>query len=91
MPTMPSSARALALTLAAALASPTLADDPVSVPVATEPAVIESARLDPAVIEQAAGLELFGMSSAATTALIVVVIAVALTVTSSSDSQGIPP
>jgi hypothetical protein len=94
MTALPAAARALALALATALALPMLAEDPVVavVPPASDAAVIESARLDAAVIEQSAALEVFGLSSAASTALVVVVIAVVLTVaTSSGDSQGIPP
>jgi hypothetical protein len=94
---MSATARALALTVVAALAAPACADDavppapPAVEPATMEPAVIESAQLDPALIEQGAALELFGLSSAATTALIVLTVAVILTVTSSSDAEGIPP
>lgn len=86
--------RASSLALAVALALPALADDalPVPAPLAPEPAVIETARLDAAVIEEAAALEVFGLSSAASTALVFVVIAIAVTMaTDSGDPQGIPP
>lgn len=94
MTALPAAARAFALAVAAAVALPMLADESAIavVPPATDAAVIESARLDAAVIEQSAALEVFGLSSAASTALVVVVIAVVLTVaTSNGDSQGIPP
>ncbi len=87
-------ARVSSLTLAVALALPVLADDVVVVTAAavTEPAVIETAKLDAAVIEESAALELFGLSSAASTALVFIVIAVAVTMaTDSGDAQGIPP
>ena len=87
-------ARTLAFALGALIALPALADDAVMVAPATvpEPAVIESAKLDPAVIEQGAALEIFGLSSAASTALIFIVIAVVVTVaTDDGDPQGVPP
>jgi len=86
--------RAVALALAAALALPAIADDAVVVPppVPADAAVIESAQLDAAVVEQGAALELFGMSASASTALVFVVIAVSLVVlTANGDSQGVPP
>ena len=43
-------------------------------------------------LEEAAALEVFGLSSAASTALVFVVIAIAVTMaTDSGDPQGIPP
>ena len=87
-------ARASSLALAVVLALPALTDDAIVVtaPVAPQAAVIETAKLDAAVIEEAAALELFGLSSAASTALVFIVIAIVVTMaTESGDAQGIPP
>lgn len=90
--------RAIALALVAALALPALAEDlppvppaaPIAAPAAA-PAVIESAQLDVAAVEEGASLELFGLSSAETSALIFLVVAITITVATQGDAEGVPP
>lgn len=82
---------ALALLIGASLASTGALADETVVVAAEQAAVVETAKLDTAAVEQTAALELFGLSSGVTTGLIFG--AVALTtfvVTTDGDAQGMP-
>jgi hypothetical protein len=84
--------KALALLVGASLASTGALADETVVVAAEQAAVVETAKLDTAAVEQTAALELFGLSSGVTTGLIFG--AVALTtfvVTTDGDAQGIVP
>ena len=82
---------ALALLVGASLASTgAFADETVVTVAAEKAAVVETAKLDTAAVEQTAAFELFGLSAGVTTGLVFATVALTtFVVTTDGNAQGI--